>query len=60
VPGRPPRHVLEQRPGSRIRALESVTANPADVLSANDTIGSLKQLAAGAGQPITEQTPSSV
>jgi hypothetical protein len=40
--------------------LKSGTANPADVLSANDSIGSLKQLAAGAGQPITEQTPSSV
>jgi hypothetical protein len=40
--------------------LKSGTANPADVLSANDSIGSLKQLAADAGQPITEQTPSSV
>jgi hypothetical protein len=39
--------------------LRSGNANPADVLSANDSIGSLKQLAANAGQPITEQVPSS-
>jgi hypothetical protein len=40
--------------------LKSGKANPADVLSANDSIGSIKQLAAGAGQPITEQTPATI
>lgn len=40
--------------------LKSGNANPADVLSANDSIGSIKQLAAGAGQPITEQTPATI
>lgn len=40
--------------------LKSGNANPADVLSANDSIGSIKQLAARAGQPITEQTPATI
>lgn len=40
--------------------MKSGTANPADVLSANDQIGAIHQLAVGAGQPITEQTPSTI
>ena len=40
--------------------LKSGNASPADVLSANDSIGSLKQLAASAGQTVTEQVPSSL
>ena len=40
--------------------LKSGNANPADVLSANDSIGSLKQLAASAGQTVSEQVPSSL
>jgi hypothetical protein len=40
--------------------IKSGTANPADVLSANDQIGSIHRLAASAGQPITEQTPATI
>ncbi|MBV9003719.1 MAG: hypothetical protein JO181_03610 [Solirubrobacterales bacterium] len=40
--------------------MKSGTANPSDVLSANDQIGSIHSLAAGAGQPITEQTPATI
>lgn len=40
--------------------MKSGTANPADVLSANDQIGSIHSLAASAGQPITEQTPATI
>jgi len=38
--------------------LKSGTTNAADVLSANDSIASLKQAASAAGQPVTEQTPA--
>jgi hypothetical protein len=40
--------------------LKSAKANPADVLSANDSITSLKGLAASNGQTITEQVPSTL
>ena len=40
--------------------MKSGTANPQDVLSANDQIGSIHSLAASAGQPITEQTPATI
>ncbi len=40
--------------------MKSGSANPADVLSANDQIGSIHSLAASAGQPITEQTPATI
>jgi hypothetical protein len=38
--------------------LKSGNANPSDVLSAHDSIGSLKHMATSAGQTIGEQVPS--
>jgi hypothetical protein len=50
---------LQEKLSSLPSALKAGTANPSDVGSANDSIGSITQLSAGAGQPITETTPSS-
>jgi hypothetical protein len=53
-----PLTALQSKLSSLPSALRSGKANGSDVVSANDSIASLKQQAAGAGQPVSETSQS--